>query len=430
MAESKRLTELSIKRAKAPRSGRLELNDSVQRGLCLRITANDVRTWVYRYRFAGRTKRLTIGRYPGISLQEARDAARRAYNAVCDGTDPSQEKKRAQREAERLAAHTFGAVAERFMREYERGPAHFDGKPEAKPLHRTWRETEQILNRYVLPSWRNVPIADITRADVLAILSPIKVSAPYQANKTLAIVRKLYGWALANDLVDASPCAGVKKPHKPEVRNRPLRDDEIRAFWNACEGLGYPYAHAYRLLLVTAQRRNEVCRMTRIELDFDAAEWELPAERTKAGRRHIVPLTELALEILDDVPVFRGPYVFSTNGGDVAINGFGKSTNKLREIAKAQAATTDLPALKDFRLHDLRETAATVMRERLGVSLDVVGQVLNHAPQTVTEKHYASAHSLEAKRRALDAWDRYLRRVIGREVENVVELRAAASKLA
>lgn len=420
MKTKTRLTDAAVKKMAVPTSGTIEVFDTDVVGLSLRVTPKGTKSWCLIYRFAGKSRRMTLGHYPALGVKDVRAVARGALGELAKGVDPVFEKKRRERKQARVYDETFRSLARRFMREYERGIAHDDNPNGAMPLHKTWKETQQLLDKYVLPEWGSVPATELTRADVRALLEPITKRSLSQANKTFAIIRKLFNWATQMDLIDMSPCGGLKKPNKSLVRNRPLRDEEIRAVWDACVEMGYPFGHAYRLLLVTGQRRSEVCAMEYTELDLKHVEWILPAGRTKANRRHVVPLTPLALEILKDVPPIGGRFVFTTTLGRRPVSGYSKATKKLVELS----------GLEDFRLHDLRETMATTMRERLGIHTDVVGQVLNHAPQGVTQRHYAANHSVEDIRKALLAWNDYLNAVITRETDNnVISFREAGSRV-
>ena len=147
------------------------------------------------------------------------------------------------------------------------------------------------------------------------------------ANQVLAGVRAMFGFALDQGIIDASPVARVKPPGEKTARDRVLSAGEIRVVWAAAGDMGYPFGDFFRLLLITGQRRVEVARMRWADVDFDAALWTLPAAATKAGRANIVPLSPLALEILRAAPRTRSPFVLTTRG-ITAIAGF--SSAKVR----------------------------------------------------------------------------------------------------
>ena len=392
------LTDTFIRQMEIPKESRTEVFDGRVNGLILRVTSKGIRSWCYRYRFANKDRRMTLGHYPDLSLKEAREKATEATKMVREGNDPARE--RNLRESKRGVEYdsTFVSLSEKYLREHVRGEKHYIDPFTEKPLHRQWKETERILEKEVVPVIGHLPLSDIKKADIIALLAPIKAKAPYVANNVLKLIKGIYNWALSIDLVEMSPCLGMKAPHKAEPRNRPLNDEEIRKFWEACLEEGYPYGDAFRLLLITGQRRGEVGEMPYNELDRKNEEWILPPERAKNKRRHVVPLSPLALDVIKSIPNTGGDYLFSTHFGEKPINGY---TKPIKRVLKSAG-------LENVCIKDLRETVATTMRQRLGISTDVIGQVLNHAPRGVTQRHYASASSIDDIRDALEKWDDYL----------------------
>jgi integrase len=381
-----KLTAISIERFKAPANGRIEYFDQVLPGFALRITHKGAKSWVVFYRHGGRLRRMTLGSYPALGLADARDHARQALQQAAKGNDPAAE--RAQRRSS-TSQHVAGAVQL------------FIAKHASK--NRTARETERIFNTYVLPKWRRRPLESITRRDVIHLLEDVEEHGPYMANRTLAAIRKFYSWAVERDMVGASPVSNVSALGREEKRDRVLDDVEIMAFWEGCDKLGWPFGPLFQMLLVTAQRRDEVARMRWQDVDLDAGTWIIPAEMTKSRREHSVPLSPLSLDILSNVPRMGG-HVFSSNlRGDKPVSGFSKSKKRL----------DGLSGLDGWRLHDLRRTAASGMA-RLNVAPHVLGKVLNHAPaslQGVTAIYNRYAYEPQ-KREALEAWAEHIKAVL------------------
>ena len=253
---------------------------------------------------------------------------------------------------------------------------------------------------------------------------------PIAANRTLAAIRALFNFALRRGIINSTPVALVERPGQESRRDRTLSTEETRAIWVASGALGYPFGPFFRLALITGQRRNELACMRWAHLDLNAAIWTLPAEATKAGRAHVVPLVPLAIEILKALPrkanavgktAKPSPYVFTTAGG-APISGFSKAKPQLDQtITKAR----DGNALAPWVIHDLRRTAATEMG-RLGVSRFIIGKVLNHADRTVTGIYDRHAY-LQEKRHALEKWAQYLSGVARPPSANVVALRDATA---
>jgi integrase len=260
---------------------------------------------------------------------------------------------------------------------------------------------------------------EITRRDVLDILDRVvDGGAPIAANRVHAAVRKFFNWAVARDILAASPCTGVKPPTAERARERVLSDDELRFVWQATDKLGGTFGPLVKLLALTGQRRDEVARMRRDELNLDARLWTLPAERTKNNKPHEVPLSNAAFAVLQNVPRIAGsPFVFPTNGGASPVSGYSEGKRRLDALLPA-----DMPA---WRLHDLRRTCATGLA-RCGINLPVIEKVLNHASGSfagivgVYQKHSFA----DEKRQALEAWGNFVAALVeGKAASKVVRLR-------
>ena len=188
MAERKKLTIVGIEAVRPPRTGREEYLDTVVPQLALRVTANGSKSFVLRTRVrgSGRQVRITLGEYPATTLSEARDAAREALNAARRGTNPNEEKKRQADTLKQQQADSIKAVSDDFIKRYAK-----------KRGNKTWRETQRILEKYVIPRWGSRPISEIRKADVVQLLDYVEDHHGfYMANRTLAAVRKMFNWAL------------------------------------------------------------------------------------------------------------------------------------------------------------------------------------------------------------------------------------------
>jgi integrase len=180
----------------------------------------------------------------------------------------------------------FRAVADRYVERY--------AKKNTKPT--TWMELGRQLEVDVLPKWADRPIASITRQDVTELLNGIADrGSPVQANRTLARLKTLFRWVVDEELVVSDPTARVRKIVKEAARDRALSDLEICLFWAGCDKLGWPFGPMFKLLLLTAQRRDELGTMQRSELDLAARRWIIPRENAKNDRlmRSISPSSPL-----------------------------------------------------------------------------------------------------------------------------------------
>ena len=387
---AKTLTEAAIQRVRPPATGRKDYADAVVPGLALRVTSNGVKSFSMRTRLHGRQIRVDCGRYGAVSLADARTKARAALAKVEQGEDPRITR------AER-APDTYDSVLEEYLTRQVRGRL------------RTAREVEQKFALHVTPRWGGRRIDAITRRDVIELVDAVAdKGAPIAANRVLAMVRKFFNWCLERDILEATPAASVKAPSPETERDRVLSDAEVVTIWNAAGELGYPLGPFVRMLMTTAQRLSEVAHMARADIEGDV--WTLPREITKSDRSHEVPLSPLAKAVLRET-ADTGDLLFPSRRGDRPVSGF----------SKMKASLDALSGVEDWRLHDLRRTAATTMA-RLGVPVFVVSRVLNHAEGGVT-RIYARASYLEEKRRALNVWSRQLETILGVADENVVALR-------
>ena len=240
-------------------------------------------------------------------------------------------------------------------------------------------ETARTLDKNVKQSALGKrPLGEITAEDVKRLVRSIAKDAPSQANHTLAYLKAMLGWAVDEDLIERNPVTGVKMPAQKVERERALGDEEIWAFWLACDQIGWPFGPLAQLLLLTGQRRGELAHSKWTEFNLDKHAWTLPSERTKNGRSHIVHLSALAIETLEKLPriASRRGWVFTTGlgGGDTPVSGFGRGRER---IAAAMAATSG-EEVAPFTFHDLRRSAATGMAA-LAIAPHVVDKILNHS---------------------------------------------------
>ncbi|MGO9006624.1 MAG: tyrosine-type recombinase/integrase [Beijerinckiaceae bacterium] len=393
------LTDRGLKALKPAAAGRRDMHwDASLPAFGVRVTDRGAATFIVMRRLDRKLLRRVIGQswhvplpagadlpYP---LAKAREEARAALRDMEGGVDPKAKREAKIREAKRQAENSFGAVAERFIAE------HVDGL-------RTGKEVTAAIRRELIPLWGPVPIAGISRSDVTKMLRAVAKDRPYIAHHLLAYTRKLFNWALASEEygLDASPCdrvsaKGVIGARKP--RQRILDDKELVEIWRATsddDGLGIPFAPFVRMLLLTGQRRREVAEARWSEFDFDKAMWTIPAARMKGDAAHEVPLSPAVIQLLQDLPRWKGPFVFSTTSGERPIAGFSKAKSRLDGMLSGVAA---------WRYHDLRRT----MRTHLGglpVPSNVAELVISHA-QPGLHKVYDLHAYRDEKRRALELW--------------------------
>ena len=375
----KALTNKTLESLK-PQAKRYEVHDLYCPGMSVRVSTQGTRVFSVKFRYGITQKRMKLGVYPRISLGTAREKAVEILRQVDEGIDPTRRRRSADMKVE--------SVCGEFIRLH------------AQARNKSWREAERILDRELIGTFGQRDIREIKRFDVLELMdAAVARGSSYQANRILSHIRKLFNWCVERGIVDQSPIAGLKAPTKEVSRDRVLDDDEIRRLLCACRNDVYPFRQFVPILLATAQRRGELAEMRWSEVDFDAKHWVIPAERSKNGRPHVVPLSPFALGLLNEVPRFLDcDYVFTTTRNS-PVSGFSKMLRRLSEGSQTS----------DWRLHDLRRTAASGMA-RAGVVPHVVEKVLNHISGTISG--VAAVYNRYGydgeKRSALEQWGGFL----------------------
>lgn len=406
-----KLTAATVDRMQ-PTERRQEIPDSLCTGLYLVVQPSGKKGWQVRYRTGGTHRRMTLGAYPVLTLADARQRARDMLAAASEGRDPAEEVRAAKAPKpadDRDKVRTlFGQYEKRHLSKLKSGAV-----------------VRRELERFVIAEWGDRSIRDIAKRDVIDLLDDIADSGRVvTANRIRAYLNKFLNWAVERDIIPMSPATGVKPVAKEASRDRVLSDDEIRWFWMACDGEGFPWGPLGKVLLLTGQRLNEAAQMTDKEVRGDL--WHLAAERTKNGRAHDVPLSDTVRDVLGAVERIEGQagFIFTTTGRN-PVSGFFKARAHLaaameKIASKERSEPVEIPR---WTFHDLRRTAATGLA-RLGIPVRVTEAVLNHVSGTgggivaVYQRHdYA-----DEKRQALDAWARYVMQLVEGKADNVVRI--------
>jgi integrase len=406
------LTDQFCRSVEPPQEGRDEYADLRCSGLAFRVTAAGVRTWAFRFRdpHTRKSSRSTIGAYPDIGLGKARGIADDLRAAVADGINPV-EQERKQRAAN--VSRSFEAIAERYLIEH------------ARRKKRSADMDERNLRLHVLPKWRNQLIDHIRRADVIELVEDLIADGkPALANRVHSLVSGIFGFCMDSDLLEANPCARLKKRGEENVGRRVLSDDELRLFWKRCvlSPVSRPTGLALRLQLVTGARPSEAAEARLSEFsnleDPGRARWAIPGSRTKNSRDHLVPLSLAALDVVKAALELVGDaekhlFPSRTNKGApmeghalaVAMRRLAESDDLIGQGAKSWKADPPTP-------HDLRRTFATRLSE-LGVSKQDRDACLNHIPTDVGSKYYDLYEREKEKRAAMTAWSDKLLALLG-----------------
>lgn len=425
-----KLTQAAVERLKPPATGRVEYWDSQLPGFGLRVAAPRAghegrKTWQAMYRVNGKLVRETLGTLASIArVDDARDLARASMQKAQRGTHPIEERERlaeqSRRQAEAEKARerdTLAAAIDRYLDRY--------AARRMRPDY--FKETKRTLDRDVKPALGMRPIREVTRRDVRELLEQVvDRGSPSHANHVLAYLRAMLNWAAGNDLIDANPTDGLKMPAPFVQRDRALNDEEIRLFLLGCERIGWPFGPFFRLLLLTAQRRDELAHATWSEFDLDRALWTLPGERVKNGKAHMVHLSAPTIEILAELPRIGASGFLFTTTGESPISGFGRARERLTaamlDLLRGEAG--DGAVIELFTLHDLRRTAATGMAA-LGIAHHVLDKVLNHSAGKISgiAAIYNRHAYLDERKAALEAWARHVEALMQPSAGNVVALR-------
>jgi integrase len=413
-ARSKYINQMILDNGiRPPKAGETTYRVKHCAGLYLRVSATGAASWRVMYRVNGRQVKEVLGTV--VKVPRLDEAVRRAQALQAQaraGVNPASLRRDT---AARAAANTVEAAVERWLEACETGVG---VRKKLRP--KTIEGYRQIMRCDVLPRWRARPLASITKPEVEALLyekagtrmRPRKGTdggALVQANRVRMRLGTFFAWCVKRDLLTVDPAATVIRAAEEASRSRVLDEHEIRALWAATErggafrANGVTWGALFRLLLLTAQRRSEVAGMRWSEVDLDQRIWSIPAARAKNNRAHVVHLSALALEELDQVPR-RGELVFSGSGGMPA-SGF----------RRAKARLNVKMGVDDWVVHDLRRTAVSHMAGKLKVQPFVVDKVINHATGAISgvAAIYNRERYLDERQTALEAWGRWVAGLVG-----------------
>jgi len=408
-----KLTERKLKSLE-PSDDREDFWDKKLPGFGVRVSTEGTKTFFLMYRFAGLRRRMNLGRYPEIPVAEARKQANRALNMVSEGKDPVQERKAEEAKAwrERLAAKTFSQLSQQYVEDY------------AKVHKKSWEEDEWIIDKFLKPEFGTLNVKEITRTHTRSFLRGIAARAPVQANRAQACLRKIFNWAIEEEIIDLedNPASRIKRPGGPEKpKERALNDAELKAVWHGLEKETLQVKDVLRLILLTAQRPGEVMGLRWDEIDLGEALWTIPGSRTKNGLANVVPLSAQAIRILEKHRealeaqrkqrkergdyVSDSPFVFPNR---LLVKHAGAPITHIR---KATGRLWRSLNIQPFSAHDLRRTCATRLGE-MQVPGHVIARILNHKQADITSAVYNQYAYLKEKREALDAWGRRVAQIV------------------
>jgi integrase len=387
--------------------------DTKVQGFVVRCLPSGKVTYGFRYRLknAGTRRWIALGLHGQITPDEARTIAQKHAGAVADRRDPLAEQVTARAKAK--GAQTIGDILDAFIADYAR----------PKKLRST-NDTESLFDRLVKPRIGGLAVHDLRKSHLVEMLDAIaKETGPTLADRMLAHTRRALNWyeaTSADDSFRVPVVRGMAKTFPRErARQRALTADELREIDAALPSVNPVFAGIVRTLMYSAQRRDEIARMQWAEIDGDTL--VVPAARYKTKRDNLVPLTPRLKELIESQPRrAKCPYVFSTNG-KTPFSGFSKCKRTLdAAINVARKARGIKDPIPNWRLHDLRRTARTLM-SGAGVSSDIAERVLGHAMEVIRRTYDVHAYEPE-KRDTLERLGAAIERILNPPTGNVVQI--------
>ena len=427
MAKALKVLTVRFIESVKPGSAQADHRDGQVRGLMLRVSEHGTKSFCVQYKRLsdGRTRRVTLGQFPIVGLQEARELALDVQRRARKGEDPAGDKKAWR------ASDTFQDLAETWVQKFAL----------KEKVAAARADDELMLKKDILPAIGGMKANEVTRRDVMRLVDAVSArGANVRANRVLALVKAIYRWGIEKEHVTVDPARDIKADHKEEPRTRVLSDAEIKALWfNLDTALRSEAVRLIlRLCLVTGQRRQEVSGIEVMELNLyaDIPVWTIPGDKVIKGKRikgrpkngltHEVPLTPMAVGLLRQALELRQREVESVEPSEPIrwlfpnLEGSGPIDPHVVTRGVSRMRTGGRLNLDDFTVHDLRRTAATGMG-KLGHRA-FVGNVLNHKPENITDLVYNHAEYRSEKLAALTDWSRHL--------AGILEIAPAVSKLA
>lgn len=449
---AKILTAASVSKLR-PMKDLREIPDGQAVGLYLLIHPSNKKVWALRYRRPrdNRPAKLTLGTVfsaddgsePDVnpvigghlSLAGARRLVGELKHEIALGRDPGAAHIAKKRNTS-TTHDAFGSAARDFILGYRirktgKQPRRMEGTARMIGLQPMEDGTLNIIPGSLTARWRDIPISEIDEDMIYRVIDEARVkgvpglqrrntgeSEP-RARSLHSVLSVLFGWLKLKRRIKVDPTATLDAPTAPKARDRVLSDDEIKKLWSTCDDEGFPFGPIIKLLLLTGCRLNEIAGMKWSELDKGLTTLSLLGERTKNNEKHSVAISQLSKSIFEGIDRIPGCDLIFTTNGERPVSGWSKLKRRID-------ATMNIP---DWRLHDLRRTAASGM-QRIGVRVEVIERALNHISGSYSgvAGTYQRDPMVDDTRAALKKWADYIEDIIaGRKVGKVVPLRRGKS---
>ena len=381
------LTDARIKALK-PKAKRYLVTDG--RGLSLDVTPGAVMSWLFRYRRDGKQERVTLGRYPDLSLKAARERRDELASQAAAGKSPARDARLARKG--NSAIPTVRVIGDRYYREQ---------------VVRNWKNPNQVrryLENEVYPALGDKLLKDVTVLEVQALVyrkrDNGRVAAAIQLRR---VIKQMFDYALELQLVTINPAAMVATRYigKARKRSRVLTAKEIRLYLRTIymSNIRRQFKLALHILLLTLSRKSELLLARWEHVNFEAGEWQIPEENAKTGKPHIVYMSSQVIGLFRELRALAGESELVLPGRSSLRRPFAHNAlNKALE-----GLTFDMDPLT---IHDLRRTGATLLTEH-GFDKDVIEKALSHERQGIRAV-YILAEYAEQRKQMLQWWADYV----------------------
>jgi len=380
------LTDTAIRTAK-PKDKPYKLSDG--QGLYLEVMPTGSKLWRLKYRHGGKEKRLALGAYPAVPLQQVRQRRTDARELLADGIDPSEQKKAA-KQIEVVEGLTFEALA----REW-----HAYNTPRWAAA--TASKAAAYLESDLLPALGKRPIRAVSRPELVELLRKIESRGAFNvAKKTRQWLSQIFRFGLAKGVVEGNPATDldVVAAQAPRTAHHPhVTFAELPELLSKCDAakIHALTRHAIRLLVLTAVRPGELRAAPWAEFDLDAALWTIPAERMKARRPHLVPLPRQAVAALREVQEITGGHALVFAGSNNPERPMSENTvNKALRLAGYEGRQTG---------HGFRHLLSTELNGR-SYNKDWIERQLAHGDTDEMRGTYNHAAYVEQRREMMQTW--------------------------